>query len=224
MLLLLVNFVVIAAAILLFMLPFFGWYWLGHREKLTRGNFNFYVENFFSSPEANWLIFTWAAGEAVIWFVIPEFLLLLVVFMRIHKKRQMLLFDIAGTVFGTIVALLMRLPEQAIAGLPYIQERMVSQTKTWYNEHGIMALANQPFSGVPYKVFTHLAWQYKYNLLAFLFLAVAVRIFRYLVAYGLFLSFYPKLHRVVKRNYVPLFFIAIFIFSVLLLKTYNAYR
>lgn len=224
MLLLLVNFVVITAAILLFILPFFLWYWLGHREKLTRGNFNFYAENFFSSREANWLIFAWAAGEAVVWFVIPEFLLLLVVFMRIRKKRQMLMFDIAGTVFGTILAILWRLPEQAIAGLPYIQERMVSQTKTWYEEQGILALANQPFSGVPYKVFTHLAWEYRYHLLLFLVVAVTVRIFRYIIAYGLFLTLYPKLHKMVKRNYVPLFFIAIFIFSILLMKTCNAYR
>jgi len=223
MLLYLVNFIVITTSILLFILPFFVWYWLGHREKLSLSSFNFYVENFFSSRQANWLIFAWAAGEAVVWFVIPEFLLLLIVFMRIRKKRLMLLYDVAGTVFGTIVALLMRLPEHAISSLPYIQDRMVSQTKTWYNEMGIMGLVNQPFSGVPYKVFTHLAWQYKYHLLAFLVVAVAVRIVRYLIAYGLFLSLYPKLHHVVRRNYVPLFFIAIFIFSILLLKTYNAY-
>lgn len=223
MVVLLLNFVVISVAILLFMLPFFIWYWLQHRGTLRELGLNIYMENFFSSHQANWLIFAWAAGEAVVWFVIPEFLLLLVAFMRIHRKRQMVIFDIAGTVFGSIIALLMRLPETTIANLPYIQEKMITQTKTWYSEHGVLGLANQPFSGVPYKVFTHLAWQFDFALIVFLLVAVGVRILRYLIAYGLFLSLYPKLHKIVRRNYVPLFFIAIFIFSVLLYKTYRAY-
>lgn len=219
----LANYLVVQISIIMFIGVFFFWYWLSHKESLKTLGFNHYLENFFCSRQANWMVFAWAASEALIWFVIPEFLLLLVIFMRVHNKKQMLMYDIAGTVFGTIVALVIRLPEKYIEYLPYIQPKMVSQTKIWFNENGVFGLLYQPFSGVPYKVFTHLAWQYKYNLLIFLFVAVAARIVRYVFAYGLFLLFYPRLHRVIYRNYVPLFIVAVIIFSILLMKTYMTY-
>lgn len=220
----LLNFIWICFSIVLFMLPFILWYSVATGRPITRSNLNEYLETFFSSQQANWLIFVWAAGEAVVWFVIPEFLLLMVVFMRVRRKRQMLLYDIAGTLFGTVIALLMRLPQSAIEHLPYIEPKMVEQTNTWYVQHGLLGLTNQPFSGVPYKVFTHLAWQYSFSLLLFLVVAVVVRIVRYLFAYGLFLSLYPKLHKVVRKNYLRLALVAIIIFSILLLKTVNHYR
>ena len=224
MFILFLNFVVVTVSIVLFMSPFFLVYWLQHRKNLEKQHFNFFLENFFSSQQANWLVFAWAAGEAVFWFVIPEFLLLLVIFMRIRQKRKMLIYDVCGTIFGTVVALLMRLSETTISNLPYIQEKMITQTKLWYDQSGILGLAHQPFSGVPYKVFTHLAWQYHFFLPLFIIVAVVVRMFRYLVAYGLFISIYPKLHKKVAGNYIPLALIAIFIFSILLFKTYNIYR
>lgn len=220
----LLNFIIVTLSIALFVAPFFLWYWLRHKDSLEKINLNLYLEYFFSSKQANWLIFAWAASEAVIWFVIPEFLLLLVVFMRIRNKKQMLIFDIAGTIVGTIIAMILRLPEATIVKLPYIQQGMIDQTKVWYTDQGLLGLAHQPFSGVPYKVFTHLAWQYGFFILWFIIVAVIVRIMRYLIAYGLFISLYPKLHKVVKDNYIPLALVAILIFSILLYNTYNIYR
>lgn len=218
------NFVIVTISIVIFVAPFFLWYWHKHKNSLGKININLYLEYFFSSRQANWLIFVWAASEALIWFVIPEFLLLLIVFMRIRHKKQMLLYDIAGTVTGTIIALLLRLPETTLAKLPYIQHGMIVQTKIWYSKQGLLGLAHQPFSGVPYKVFTHLAWQYHFFILLFIIMAVIVRIIRYLIAYGLFVSLYPKLHKIVKNNYIPLALGAILIFSILLYNTYNLYR
>ncbi len=217
------NFVIVYVSIVLFILPFFMWYWVGHRSSLSAIGLNRYLENFFSSKQANWLVFFWAAGEAVIWFVIPEFLLLLVIFMRVHKKRLMLFYDIAGTIAGTLFALMLRLSDMQIAKLPYIQERMIEQTRIWYDDMGIWGLVNQPFSGVPYKVFTTLVWQYEFFIIAFIIVAITVRIARYIIFYGFFMSLYPRLHRVVYHNYIPLATIAILIFSILLLKTYNVY-
>jgi membrane protein YqaA with SNARE-associated domain len=224
MFILLLNFLIITLSIILFVLPFMLWYSISRGVRPKRTEVSYYLENFFSSQQANWLIFSWAAGEAIVWFVIPEFLLLLIVFMRVRKKRQMLIYDIGGTLVGTAIALLMRLPESTIAKLPYIQEKMVSQTKIWYDEQGILGLVNQPFSGVPYKVFTHLGWQLQQSLLLFIVIAVIVRIFRYIIAYGLFISIYPRLHKLVRQNYIGLASVAIFIFSALLYKTYLHYQ
>ncbi len=219
----LVNFILVTTSIVMFVAPFFWLYWRKHRSSFSALGFNHYLENFFSSNYANWLIFFWACGEALIWFVIPEFLLLLIIFMRIHKKRVMVTYDILGTIVGTLLAFIIRLPEGLIARLPYVQDQMVNQTKLWFDEFGIMGLVYQPFSGVPYKVFTHLSWQYEFSLIVFIIFAVTVRIFRYIVVYGLLRAMYPKLHKIVYRNYVPLFLVATLIFSILLLKAYNAY-
>ena len=218
-----INFIIVFCSIIIFILPFFIWYWVGHKESLKTLGLNRYLENFFSSKQANWLVFSWAATEAVIWFVIPEFLLLLVIFMRVHNKRKMVIYDIAGTVAGTIAAIWLRLPEKYISSLPYIQDKMVEQAKIWFNDLGIFGLLYQPFSGVPYKVFTNLSWQYEFNIIVFLIVAIAVRIFRYIVVYGLFLALYPKLHKIVYRHYIPLFIVATAVFSVLLYKAYIAY-
>lgn len=223
MFLFILNYIIILLSIVIFISPFFVIYALKHKQSISGISFNYYLEKFFSSEQSNWLIFTWAASEALFWFVIPEFLLLLVVFMRIRRKRQMLLYDISGTVVGTIFALLLRLPDNIIVKFPYIQEKMISQTKSWYDEQGLFGLVHQPFSGVPYKVFTNVAWQYKYSLILFIIYAVIVRLFRYLIAYGLFISLYPKLHKLVRNNYLYLALGAIFIFSILLLKTYRIY-
>jgi membrane protein YqaA with SNARE-associated domain len=218
------NYLFVLTCIVLFVLPF---YWLYRREHDRRGkpttNFSRHIEYFFTSRYANWLVFFWAMGEALIWFVIPEFLLLLLIFMRIRRKRELLYFDIYGTIVGTIIAYVIALPDHSIAQLPYIQPRMVAQVHHWFNAHGILGLAYQPFSGVPYKVFTYLAPHYHFFLLSFLLFAVLVRISRYYLIYLLLTSIYPVLHKYVYRNYIRLFLVAVFIFSILLLRVYESY-
>lgn len=220
----LANFILIQACIILFFLPF---YWLHARSRAHQGEpktkINDQLEYFFSSRYANYLVFLWAMGEALVWFVIPEFLLLLLIFMRIKRRRQLLYWDIYGTAAGTLLAFAINLPERLIDKLPYIQTAMVAQVKSWYNAHGILGLIHQPFSGVPYKVFTHLAPHYHFFVLSFLIFAVIVRISRYYIIYAILTSFYNVLHPYVRRNYIKLFLVATFIFSVLLLRVYNEY-
>jgi membrane protein YqaA with SNARE-associated domain len=143
--------------------------------------------------------------------------------MRIHRKTELLLFDIYGTVVGTLMAFVVHLPERLIDKLPYVQPRMVLQVHRWFDARGILGLIYQPFSGVPYKVFTHLAPSYHYFFLTFLIFAVVVRISRYYVIYVLLSGMYPVLHKHVYRNYFRLFAVATFIFSILLLKVYTSY-
>ena len=64
MLIYLVNFLFVFVSIVLFIVPFFAWYWWRHKDSLKVLGFNHYLENFFSSKQANWLVFAWAAGEA----------------------------------------------------------------------------------------------------------------------------------------------------------------
>jgi membrane protein YqaA with SNARE-associated domain len=218
------NYLLVQACIILFMAPFYYFYWRTHvKGGEVKVDLNRHLELFFSSKYANWLIFFWAMGEALIWFVIPEFLLILLIFMRVKRKRELLFYDIYGTATGTLIAFVVHIPERFVDKLPYIQPAMVGQVKQWFNTQGIFGLIHQPFSGVPYKVFTHLAPHYHFFFLAFLVFAILVRISRYYFAYVLLSSIYPILHKYVYRNYIKLFLIATFIFSILLLEVYSEF-
>lgn len=218
------NYLIVQSCIILFMLPF---YWLYRRNHVpddeVKVSFNRHLEYFFTSKYTNWLVFFWAMAEALVWFVIPEFLLILLVFMRIQRRRQLLYYDIGGTVAGTLIAFAVHIPERLIDKLPYVQTNMVLQVKYWFNNHGILGLAYQPFSGVPYKIFTSLAPHYHFFILTFLVVAVIARISRYYVIYLFLTNIYPLLHKYVYRNYVRLFLVATFVFSILLLKVYDSY-
>jgi membrane protein YqaA with SNARE-associated domain len=219
-----VNYLIVQTAIVLFILPFYIWYKRKHisasGNKLT---FNHHLEYFFSSKQANYLVFFWALGEALVWFVVPEFLLLLVVFMRIKNKKQLLVYDILGTIAGILLAFIIRFPQEFLLHVPYIKPKMIEQTYEWYEKLGIFGLIHQPFSGVPFKSFVVVAVDLKLFIVTFLLFAIIVRISRYLVAYAVFVSIYPVLHRYVYKNYIPLFVIATIIFSILLYRVYLSY-
>lgn len=224
-LIVLLNYVVIQVSIILFMAPFYLLYRHKHvPDGELKISFNRHLEYFFSSKYANWLVFFWAMGEALIWFVIPEFLLILLIFMRIRRKRELLFYDIYGTIAGTLVAFAIHLPERLIDNLPYIQPKMVLQVREWFDASGIFGLMYQPFSGVPYKVFTHLANDYHFFIIGFVVIAVLVRISRYYLIYLLLSGVYPVFHKYVYKNYIRLFLGATFVFSVMLLKVYTSYK
>lgn len=209
---------------LVFAAPFYWLYLRRHyREKKIKVGINRHLELFFSSKYATYLVYFWAVGEALIWFVIPEFLLLLLIFMRIKDKLKLLYADILGTVTGTLIAWVIHVQPEVITRMPYITDNMVAQTQLWYQNHGIFALIYQPFSGVPFKVFTHLASDYHLFVVGYLLFAVLVRISRYAVAYGVLTGMYNTLHTYIYRNYIKLFFIASFVFTLLLLKVVMVY-
>ncbi len=218
------NYALVQGSIILFALPFFLVHTLRHRLRTesTLGASQ-RVEEFVTSRSMNYLAFAWALGEALVWFVIPEFLLLLVVFMRRAKKVQLLIYDVLGTLAGTVIALFVHLPMAQLVKLPYIQPNMVHQVEQWYDQFGMFGLVLQPFSGVPYKVFTSVGAGYSFFLPAFLLLAVMVRISRYVIFYTMFTTIYPVLHRFVYRHYAGLFVGASFVFSLMLLKVYSLY-
>jgi cell shape-determining protein MreD len=123
-------FLISLIGITLFILPFYAAFRIRKRST-DLGGFNISLEIFFKSREANALIFLWALGEATIWFVIPEFLLVLVLFMRAERKFQLVLYDIYGTIIGTLIAINIHITNNQISQLPFIKPKMVAQVHTW---------------------------------------------------------------------------------------------
>jgi membrane protein YqaA with SNARE-associated domain len=221
----LINFCFVFGSMALFFAPFAGWFYWRHRVQIRekRPHFNFFMEKFFASTQSNYLVATWAASEAIIWFIIPEFLLFLMIFMKVRHKINLLKYDIIGTVIGTLIGVWWHAPQNVLTKIPYVFDGMVQQTRFWYDAHGIWGLIFQPFSGVPYKVFTNLAADYHFFLPLFLVIAVVARISRYFIAYELTKALYPLLHSFVRRHYAVLFVVGIAIFTGLLMKVSLTY-
>jgi len=219
------DFVGVFCGMVLFFAPFVAVFWWRNRESIRqkKPHFNYFMERFFLSHEADALVFCWAAAEAVVWFIIPEFLLFLVIFMRVHRKFDLLKYDLLGTIFGSIVAIFWHIPQSVFLRLPYIRPKMISQVQVWYQQHGVWGLLHQPFSGVPYKVFTHEAGNYHFFIPAFLVIAIVARMVRYLVVYEAVQLGYPVLHTFVRRHYAVLFLCATMIFTVLLMRVVQLY-
>ena len=172
----------------------------------------------------NALVFLWALGEATIWFVIPEFLLVLVLFVCAERKFQLVLYDIYGTIIETLIDINIHLSASRISNLAFIKPKMLAQVQAWFEQLVVFGLVYQPFSGVPYKVFTFQAAHEHFAIIGFIALAILVRLARYFLAYSVLKALYPALHRYVYRNYIRLYIGAIFVFSLLLLRISNIYR
>lgn len=216
----LANIGFVGGSIFIFTLPFVLYFFIKHRSDIIRlkPGFNQFMERFFESPSLNWLVLFWALAEALVWFVIPEFLLFLIVFMKVRHRANLLFYDIIGTIAGTLIGLAIHLPRDVMIHIPYVYDGMFTQTHGWFSTMGIWGLLNQPFSGVPYKVFLNMAPQFGFNVFLFILLALSLRVGRYAIFYGMFWLGYPALHRFVYRHYLILLVSAIIIFSLLLMK------
>lgn len=221
----LVNFVFIFCSMVLFFLPFVAVFWYRHRKNIreVKPHFNQFMEHFFAGSEAKWLVFCWAAAEAFIWFIIPEFLLILIIFMRVKRKFELVIYDFLGTIAGTCVALWWHASDSALVQFPYIRVGMIEQVRAWYEQHDILGLAYQPFSGVPYKIFTHVAPDFHFFIPLFILVAIIARMVRYIVIYEIAKALYPLVHPFVRKNYAILFVLAIALFTAMLLKVVRVY-
>jgi hypothetical protein len=217
------NFLIILFSILVFSSPFYYLYRRQGHGTIKSHGINREIAGFLQSKQADYLIFFWAMANALFWFIIPEFLLLLIIFMRTKHRRELLIYNIFGTVAGTVLAFAINLPDYLIEKLPYIQPAMTGQVATWFDKSGIFALIHQPFSGVPYEVFAYLGPNYHILIIVFIIVAVLVSLARYFIVYFVLNLIYPLLHRYVYRNYVYLFLVVVFIFSLLFIQVYNSY-
>ena len=220
-----INYFFVQISILLFICPFYFVYLYKHKNASIKNIFfNCHIEDFLSSKQANYMIYIWAGAEAICWFIIPEFLLLLIIFLRVRNKKALLIYDILGTIAGTFLGLFISIfLKFNIATVPYITQSMVDQAKIWYQGLGLFGLFFQPFSGVPYKVFVATISGFHINLFLFLILAVFIRIARYYIFYTIFVNLYPFWHNFISKNYIPIFLSGCFIFSFMFLKVYRSY-
>jgi 1-acyl-sn-glycerol-3-phosphate acyltransferase len=112
--------------------------------------------DFAESPAAPRLCFLWGFFEGFVWSIIPEFVLVPLVFVAPRRARVLVASTLAGSVCGGVLAYALSL---TFAG-PFLLERawlvtdpMRDATASWLESSGALGLLHQPLSGVPYKVF-----------------------------------------------------------------------
>lgn len=220
-----VHFIGVFVGVVLFFTPFVAVFWYRNRHEIRdkQPHFNQFAEQFFMSRESNALILAWGAAEAFFWFVLPEFLLFLVIFLKVRHKFDLLKYDLIGTAIGTIIAMLWHAQDAVLVQLPYVYQGMIDQVRIWFEEWGIWGLIFQPFSGVPFKVFNHIAPEFGFFFVFYIVIAISVRMARYFIAYEVLKAVYPVTHKFVRKHYGILFIVAVIVFTMLLMRVSQIY-
>jgi membrane protein YqaA with SNARE-associated domain len=163
-------------------------------------------EQFSRSPWASLFIFCWAFLEASVWFIFPEFLLVLLVLGAPKRSLNFVGWAAVGSLLGGSVGFIAsRYDPVAAQGLlnavPLITPGMIAQVHLWFAENGTLAVLYQLLSLIPYKTFVLLSGHYQLDFILFILLSALARIPRFLLA-TLVVS---GVSRIIKRKAAHLF-------------------
>lgn len=104
-------------------------------------------------------MFLWAAGEATVWPIIADFLLLPMAAVSRRRLTVPLSAALAGMALGGISGYLfsMRFPDRSrrlLHRLPLTPAEKIAVAQGYLAQHGVAAFLFQPYSGVPMKIWT----------------------------------------------------------------------
>lgn len=118
------------------------------------------VRRFALSRGALVAVFLWAMTEAVVWPIVPDFVLLPLAIAAPARAVKLVGAALLGTVLGGLVAYAAggtALGGPLLAHAPLVTDRMIAFAGSSIAESGPSVLLSQPWSGVPYKVFAYQA-------------------------------------------------------------------
>jgi membrane protein YqaA with SNARE-associated domain len=114
-------------------------------------------EVFASSRAAIAFMFCWAFAEAIVWPIIPDFLLVLLAIGNRRRFYVPLAAAIAGSATGGAALYLFAywspdLAANFLSALPLVSDGQVAEASRKLANEGVSAFWRQPWSGVPFKV------------------------------------------------------------------------
>jgi membrane protein YqaA with SNARE-associated domain len=120
------------------------------------------LKRFAESRKENMLIAFWAFSEACIWFVFPDFILLILGILSPQKLWKYLTISIIASSLGGLLMMYLcvdhvNLVEKYLFHLPFTNLGMLNHLKTLENNFGNLSYFLQAFSGIPFKVWTYQA-------------------------------------------------------------------
>jgi undecaprenyl-diphosphatase len=134
---------------------------LGFLRQHSRTSFAVWERRSASNGAAR-LLFAWAAGEATVWPILPDFLLIPLVVGEPRRAIRLLARSIAGMALGgsCLYLFAFRQPAAAIRllrHLPMVRAGAINRAHNDLAAHGLTTFLFQPFTGVPFKVWALLA-------------------------------------------------------------------
>jgi hypothetical protein len=134
------------------------------------------------------LAFLWGLAEGSFFFVVPDVAISLVAMLEPRRTWRHIFAAIAGSVVAGmfLFSWSSRQPgsaREAVAKVPLVTERMISQVHASYRTRGLGAMFLGPLSGIPYKIYAVEAPEFLGEG-AFLWLTVPVRAERFLIVWA----------------------------------------
>lgn len=111
------------------------------------------------------LMAAWSFFEALVWFILPDYLILLLAMLASRRLWTWVWVSVLFSLLGTLVmmSLVAAWPEsmaQVIFHLPFTHERMPQRIEAMSQGWGVLSAVMQPFSLVPVKVWTYSALEH----------------------------------------------------------------
>lgn len=138
---------------------------MNSKNKQTVNTSHFHsLQRFANSISGDITLLLWSFAEAICWFILPDFLLLILAILAPQKTLKWVLLSIIGSLTGTIVliTLLHWLPinfATIIFRLPFTHIGMLTKVEHFIQSYGHISILLQPFSGIPSKVWTYDIYQ-----------------------------------------------------------------
>lgn len=115
------------------------------------------------------LLALWAAGEASVWFIAPDFLLMPFTIVRPERWRRFSIIAwcasfIGGSLYFAFCSLHIALAESILGHTPFVTPRMLASISELFDRHGEWGALAQSWSFMSFKIWTfeavrhHFAW------------------------------------------------------------------
>jgi membrane protein YqaA with SNARE-associated domain len=134
------------------------------------------------------LVGAWSVGEATVWPIMPDAVLVPLAFARPHDWWKLVAAAAGGTALGGAMTYIVGTRGIGRHGCawhpPLVRPRMVAAVRRWLEVEGARGVRHQPASGVPFKVFAREAGALGIPFAPFLGLAVSARATRFALAAG----------------------------------------
>jgi 1-acyl-sn-glycerol-3-phosphate acyltransferase len=169
--------------------------------------------------------FAWALAEAILWPVIPDFLIAPLAFLAPSRFVYFAAAATAGSVAGGTVAHLLAatgVGGSLLSAAPLTTDRMAAAAAGWLGSEGAAGLAHQPLSGVPYKLFA--LQSSGIPLGSFVWFTVLVRGARFAAIAAVFAGGGAALKDRAERVFVPLSAAYVALFALALNRVVETWR
>lgn len=183
-----------------------------HQATLTYRAINHAVFNKIQQfSHTNWALFllaVWSFLEAGIWFIFPDFLLMLLVFFNKERWKRFLavtyLFSMMGII--TYFILVSQYPiyaESVLKATPFVNPLTIEVVQAHFLQSGEMAAIFQPLTPYPSKVWSFSAATMGMGLILYLGFVGAARLVRMFLLSWLAIAFHRFLAEPIKNHMLP---------------------